>query len=308
MTGSRQAARVISGGTTATGITQAATVSSYARGATFGSQPLVSGMTLAPRTVVSGTTIVTGARPAKVISGGTTITGQGNPRAGMKSQAAYEKKHRGDPQLANLKELKQVCGLQNVEVNHATQLFKSVAVNDQLTKAQFLECYDSLLHESQTTVDAGGRICRVEIELPSKAVQDAVFDLFDRDDNGVVDMMELICGTSLLCTGTEEEKIHAIFDVFDENGDGFVSMEEMVKFLTAVFKVVLTPNVMDVLSSQGNNVESPEHLAETTAWECFQTSDLNHDGKLSVEEFKYWFFAPRNDPTFMFSPVRKMMQ
>merc|ERR1719460_92727 len=124
------------------------------------------------------------------------------------------------------------------------------------------------------------------VDAPNKQVQDAVFDLFDRDDNNVVDMMELICGISLLCSGSEDDKIHAVFNVFDENGDGFISMDEMFKFLTSVFKVVLTPNVMGVMNSMGVAVESAEDLASVTALECFKAADLNHDGRLSVTEFK----------------------
>merc|ERR1711972_1080311 len=145
------------------------------------------------------------------------------------------------------------------------------------------------------------------IEAPEQSVQHAVFDLFDRDDNNVVDMMELICGISLLCPGTEDDKIHAVFSVFDINGDGFISMDEMFKFLSSVFKVVLTGNVIAVMNSMGVTVESPEDLASVTALECFRTADLNHDGKLSITEFKSWFYAPRNDPSFLFSPVRKML-
>merc|ERR1712118_517721 len=101
--------------------------------------------------------------------------------------------------------------------------------------------------------------------MPGDNVKHAVFDLFDRDDNGVVDMIELICGISLLCQGSEEDKIHAVFDIFDENGDGFISMDEMFKFLTSGFK----------------------------------GADLNHDGRLSITEFKEWFYAPKNDPSFL---------
>merc|ERR1719329_1879356 len=119
--------------------------------------------------------------------------------------------------------------------------------------------------------------------------------------------MELICGASLLCTGTEEDKIHAVFNVFDENGDGVISMDEMFKFLTSVFKVVLTPHVMGVMNSMGVTVDSAEDLASVTALECFKSADLNQDGKLSVTEFKSWFYAPRNNPSFLFSPVRKLL-
>jgi Ca2+-binding EF-hand superfamily protein len=211
------------------------------------------------------------------------------------TQAAYEVKHKDDPQLQNLKELRKTCGLKNVPVGDALQSLKSMSSDGKLTREQFLGAYTLLLQ-------------KFDIEVPSDDVKNAVFDLFDRDDNGVVDMMELICGASLLCTGTEEDKIHAVFDVFDENGDGVISMDEMFKFLTSVFKVVLTPNVMSVMNSMGVAVESPEDLASVTALECFKTADLNHDGRLSVQEFKSWFFAPRNDPSFLFSPVRKLLQ
>jgi len=259
---------------------------------TFASQPrVVSGgytSLAAPQLLQSGV------RPAKVLSGG--VVTQPNTVAGPSyTQSAYEVKHKDDPQLQNLKELRKTCGLKAVPVNDALQTFKSTAIDGRLTRDQFLIAYGALLGQFQ-------------IDVPADEVTNAVFDLFDRDDNGVVDMMELICGASLLCTGSEEDKIHAVFNVFDENGDGVISMDEMFKFLTSVFKVVLTPNVMAVMNSMGVTVESPEDLASVTALECFKTADLNHDGRLSVSEFKNWFFAPRNDPSFLFSPVRKLLQ
>lgn len=211
------------------------------------------------------------------------------------TQGAYETKHQDDPQLQNLKELRKTSGLKNVPVSEGLATLKSAAVDGKLSRELFLESYEELLHKNN-------------IESPAESVRNAVFDLFDRDDNNVVDMMELICGISLLCSGTEDDKIHAVFDVFDENGDGFISMDEMFKFLTSVFKVVLTPNVMGVMNSMGVTVESAEDLASVTSLECFKTADLNHDGKLSVAEFKNWFYAPRNDPSFLFSPVRKLLQ
>lgn len=209
--------------------------------------------------------------------------------------AKVEEKKKDDPQLQNLKEIRVTCGLKNVPVSTGLQTFKSSAAEGQLTREQFLASYQDLLTNHG-------------IELPDEKTQNAVFDLFDRDNNHVVDMMELICGISLLCSGSEDDKIHAVFDVFDENGDGFISMDEMFKFLTSVFKVVLTPDVMGLMNTMGVEVESAEDLASVTAIECFKTADLNHDGKLSVGEFKTWFYAPRNDPSFLFSPVRKLLQ
>eukprot|EP00929_Paragymnodinium_shiwhaense_P050760 TRINITY_DN25566_c0_g1_i1.p1 TRINITY_DN25566_c0_g1~~TRINITY_DN25566_c0_g1_i1.p1 ORF type:complete len:347 (+),score=79.17 TRINITY_DN25566_c0_g1_i1:87-1127(+) len=211
------------------------------------------------------------------------------------TQQSYEDKHKDDPQLQNLKEIRKSCGLKEVPVQEGLAMLNQAGGEDgKLSRDQFMVAYTELLA-------AKG------IPAPTEQVKHAVFDLFDRDDNNIVDRMELICGISLLCAGSEDDKIQAVFDVFDMDGDGFISMDEMYKFLTSVFKVVLTPNVMGVMNSMGVTVESPEDLASVTALECFKTADLNHDGKLSITEFKSWFYAPRNDPSFLFSPVRKLL-
>lgn len=250
-------------------------VSSFPTAQSFSAQPGVTYRTVQP----SGITV----QPAQ------------RYQLGQYSQAAYETKHQEDPQLKNLKELRKTCGLKYVPVKDGLKALKAGCVDGKLTRPDFIKAYVDLLKT-------------YGIQVPSDDVQNACFDLFDRDDNGFVDMMELICGISLLCQGTEEDKIHAVFDIFDENGDGFISMDEMFKFLTSVFKVVLTPNVMGVMHSMGVEVESAEDLASVTSLECFKAADLNQDGKLSISEFKEWFYAPKNDPSFLFSPMRKLLQ
>jgi Ca2+-binding EF-hand superfamily protein len=245
------------------------------------------------RTVGPQGTYITTQPSTTVISAGTTVSG--NYSLGQYAAQAYEVKHQDDPQLKNLKDLRSSCGLKYVPVGEGLKALKGAAMDNKLTRDVFIDAYSNLLK-------AYG------IEVPAESVKNAVFDLFDRDDNGVVDMMELICGISLLCQGSEEDKIHAVFEIFDENGDGFISMDEMFKFLTSVFKVVLTPNVMGVMRSMGVEVESAEDLASVTALECFKAADLNQDGKLSITEFKEWFYAPKNDPSFLFSPMRKLLQ
>jgi len=211
------------------------------------------------------------------------------------TQGAYETKHRDDPQVSNLKELRKTSGLKDVPVVEGLRAFKQAGgTADKLGREQFMNAYDGILSAHK-------------VPVPADSTKNAVFDCFDRDDNGVVDLMELICGISLFCAGSEDDKIHAVFGIFDENGDGFISMDEMYKFLTSVFKVVLTPGVAGVMNSMGVQVESPEDLASVTALECFKSADLNHDGKISTDEFKRWFYAPRSDPAFLFSPMRKLL-
>ena len=47
---------------------------------------------------------------------------------------------------------------------------------------------------------------------------------------------------------------------------------------------------------------------QVTTSECFKHADADGDGQLSIEEFKSWFYAPRNDPAFMFAPMRTLLE
>eukprot|EP00927_Polykrikos_kofoidii_P014101 TRINITY_DN1614_c0_g2_i1.p1 TRINITY_DN1614_c0_g2~~TRINITY_DN1614_c0_g2_i1.p1 ORF type:complete len:352 (-),score=58.29 TRINITY_DN1614_c0_g2_i1:131-1108(-) len=209
-------------------------------------------------------------------------------------QQSCEDTYRDDPQLQNLQELRRSSGLRKVPVRSALEAMYQNGKEGILTRDRFLCAYDDLLK-------AQG------LEPPSDAICHGVFDLFDRDGNGAVDMMEIISGVSLLCEGSEDDKVHAVFEIFDRDGDGFISMEEMYVFLSSVFKVVLTPKVMEVMHSMGVACDSADDIASVTALECFRTADLNNDGKLSVGEFKDWFYAPRSDPAFLDSPVHKLL-
>jgi Ca2+-binding EF-hand superfamily protein len=248
-------------------------------------------------TVVNATTSMIRPTPAKVLPTVANTAPMPAPLAGpAATQSAYETKHSHDAQLANLKEVRKKCGLKKMNVKEVCATFKEAAAANEgkLSQDQFADVYDALLKDSGH-------------EPVSDEVKRAVFDLFDRDDNGTVDMMELICGVSLLCKGDENAKVEAVFMMFDDNGDGFVSENEMKKFLITVFKVVCTPKVMEVVSAAGVQVTSIEDMASATVTECFSEADLDHDGKLSLAEFKRWFHAPRNDPAMLFTPVKELL-
>mmetsp|Transcript_33248 Transcript_33248/g.60949 ORF Transcript_33248/g.60949 Transcript_33248/m.60949 type:complete len:460 (-) Transcript_33248:2-1381(-) len=199
---------------------------------------------------------------------------------------AYEQKQQEDPHLGAVSDLSHTSGLKQVPVRDALLTLKRHATSAKLSRSEFLQGYEEVL-------------LAASVALPSEEVRNSVFNLFDRDGNDAVDMMELICGMSILCGGSEEERIQAIFAVFDENGDKYISMDEMFKFLSSVFQVVLTPQAKGVLNSIGIKVDSAEDIASFTALECFKQADLNHDGKLSLEEFKAWFYAPRHNTSLL---------
>jgi hypothetical protein len=89
----------------------------------------------------------------------------------------------------------------------------------------------------------------------------------------------------VLCKGSRTEKNESAFALYDCGGSGYISLEEMTRYLTSVYRIVYEtqPETGDRLSV------GPEELAAVTAEQAFKDADLNHDGKLSLEEFKAWY-------------------
>eukprot|EP00927_Polykrikos_kofoidii_P009609 TRINITY_DN1400_c0_g1_i1.p1 TRINITY_DN1400_c0_g1~~TRINITY_DN1400_c0_g1_i1.p1 ORF type:complete len:433 (+),score=64.43 TRINITY_DN1400_c0_g1_i1:60-1358(+) len=194
--------------------------------------------------------------------------------------------------LRSIAELQRASKLAEINVCEACGAFQVAAIGGKLTCHAFGDVLVQLLGRHGI------------MDFPDQSIQDAVFDVFDRDKSGKVDMMELLSGVSLFCKGTETDKIDAWFGMFDENGDGYVSMDEMFKFFHSIFKIGCTPEVMSAVNGMGVTVEDAEALASVTALEVFQQADLSRDGRVSKDEFRTWFQSEMHDPAFMFSPLR----
>lgn len=84
-----------------------------------------------------------------------------------------------------------------------------------------------------------------------------------------------------------DSAIRAVFDLFDYNGDGSIDESELETYLASVFRVLfaMQPEMQSVVQA------TPDELAAATAKQCFIDADLNHDGKLSFEEFSRWYKA-----------------
>ncbi|CEM06490.1 unnamed protein product [Vitrella brassicaformis CCMP3155] len=121
---------------------------------------------------------------------------------------------------------------------------------------------------------------------------DAAWGIFDKLRQGKVNVLELTPTICFYCKGTVEDRIDAVFALFDEDHNGYIEFEEMTKLLTSLYRVTLTEKTKQVLSDFKIDVQTPEELSNLTATECFRAADVNHDRKLSPEEFKVWCLTP----------------
>ena len=111
-----------------------------------------------------------------------------------------------------------------------------------------------------------------------------IFQAFDTNGDEVVDFTELVCGLSLLCGASADERVRAVFDLFDTDGDGTMSRPEMQRYLTSVFSLLYASDE----SLETKVGMPPAELAAATVEQCFNEVDTDHDGRVSFDEFSRW--------------------
>lgn len=122
--------------------------------------------------------------------------------------------------------------------------------------------------------DNSGTIERDEfLSLPqvsSNPLATRMIAIFDEDGGGDVDFQEFVSGLSAFSSkGNKEEKLRFAFKVYDIDRDGYISNGE----LFIVLKMMVGSNLKD---------QQLQQIVDKTIMEA----DLDHDGKISFEEFQ----------------------
>ncbi|CAI9093542.1 OLC1v1029056C1 [Oldenlandia corymbosa var. corymbosa] len=97
-----------------------------------------------------------------------------------------------------------------------------------------------------------------------------IFDLFDNNRDGTVDMREIVGGFSSLKYSKGEDALRLCFQMYDTDRSGCISKEEVASMLRA-----LPDDCLPV------DITEPGKLDE-----IFDLMDANNDGKVTFEEFK----------------------
>ncbi|KAH6814846.1 hypothetical protein C2S51_023864 [Perilla frutescens var. frutescens] len=137
--------------------------------------------------------------------------------------------------------------LENLSVN-----FKKVCKSDNATLPEFEEVLKAM--EMLSLVPLAPRI----------------FDLFDNNRDGSVDMREIIAGFSTLKYSQGEDALRLCFQMYDTDRSGCISKEELASLLRA-----LPDDYLPI------DIAEPGKLDE-----IFDLMDANSDGKVTFEEFK----------------------
>ncbi|XP_062174922.1 calcium and calcium/calmodulin-dependent serine/threonine-protein kinase-like [Alnus glutinosa] len=97
-----------------------------------------------------------------------------------------------------------------------------------------------------------------------------IFDLFDNNRDGTVDMREILCGFSSLRNSQGDDALRLCFQMYDTDRSGYISKEEVASMLRALPDDCLPADITE-----------PGKLDEIFDW-----MDANSDGRVTFDEFK----------------------
>ena len=188
-------------------------------------------------------------------------------------------------EMLDLDELRTVTGLGAVPLGDAlAQFAEKCSVDGYLTREEFCECFAEAKAATTTTMAE-------EDDAAYYAAVDQLFDMFDADQNGLVDYAELGSGLSVLCAGSRDEKAQAAFVLYDYDGDGVISLDEMVRYLTPVFTIMVETDAGSTIVTNANAMASPRELALATALQAFADAGVAADAQLTWPQFRAWYLS-----------------
>jgi len=181
-------------------------------------------------------------------------------------------------QAFDIEEARRITGLGSHNISWVLhELVRAVDTEDGLSRDAFMGAFARILESGAPHGDL-------------KHILNSLFEFFDLDGNGTVDVNEIMVGLSIICGGSLDDKMRVAFDLIDEDDDGEITWEEMNKYLGNLFRV-LYENNPELFAITGIPFD---HLAACTANLCFSEADINNDGTLTFSEFAKWFCSDQS--------------
>jgi Ca2+-binding EF-hand superfamily protein len=102
-----------------------------------------------------------------------------------------------------VEEVKELMNIESYDISTLTKfLMEQASGSGYLTRDGFYRCFSVLIDRN-----GEGRLRSSHEKVRARQLLNYLFELFDSDSNGVVDISELSAGISILCGGSREQKV-----------------------------------------------------------------------------------------------------
>lgn len=158
-------------------------------------------------------------------------------------------------EVVPLMELKRRSPLAQVPIAEACRHFRTLGTGAEIRREEFVLAYKELLakHTVQTSQQDGL----------------SIWQLAHPNETGAMSYIHLAAMLSIVCQGSEEDRLQALLLSCDGNGQGSISRENVVTFFTHVFQVAVSQEASERLSAKGLWAGAKD-MAEQTMCKIFQ--------------------------------------
>ena len=169
----------------------------------------------------------------------------------------------------SLSQLRQCTAFSDVELGKWYKGFKKDCPTGKMTKKEFENVYRNFFKDGDASKFASH-----------------VFRTFDKNGDQSIDFREFICGLSITCHGSREDKLRWAFNMYDIDKSGTITEDELTDIIRSIY------NMMTESDFQLSEEDTAERLAER----LFLQMDEDGDGEVTIDEF---VSAAKDDATIL---------
>ncbi|PHJ18126.1 hypothetical protein CSUI_008052 [Cystoisospora suis] len=140
---------------------------------------------------------------------------------------------------------------------------------------------EGFVHTVQQLLNDAGIVANTP---PTETSLNQAFDVLDKSDNEIIDLLEAVRGLPQLCRASHLDRIQALFALFDRRSSSKLHFDEMMEVFCFIYRVMLTPSVVCQFKQACLHFSTIDDLALHTTQHLFSGRYQTHREKNAVRD------------------------